>query len=164
MGQAVALSARAIAAFVGRQEWLPYLIVEKIPLLLLAAASCVVTSLAQQKALVPVDIVPVSSRIANALVSYVAYLGQFFYPAGLAVFYPHPQDGLPTWKIAVAAAVLVGDFRCGPAGVAAAALSVRRLVLVRGNARAGDRRGAGGVAGDGRPLYLLAPDRAVHRR
>jgi tetratricopeptide (TPR) repeat protein len=83
------------------------LIVEKIPLLLLAAASCLVTSAAQQKALVPVDIVPVSSRIANALVSYVAYIVQFFYPAGLAVFYPHPQDGLPTWKIAVAAAVLV---------------------------------------------------------
>jgi tetratricopeptide (TPR) repeat protein len=83
------------------------LIVEKLPLLLLAAASCLITSAAQQKALVPVDIVPVSSRIANALVSYVAYIGQFFYPSGLAVFYPHPQDGLPTWEIAVATAVLV---------------------------------------------------------
>ncbi len=84
------------------------LIAEKIPLLVLAGASCAVTSVAQQKALVPVDIVPISSRIANALVSYVAYLGQFFYPMNLAVFYPHPQDGLPTWKIAVAAAVLAG--------------------------------------------------------
>ena len=84
------------------------LIVEKIPLLMLAGGSCMVTSAAQHNALVPVDVVPVSSRMANALVSYVAYIGQFFYPAGLAVFYPHPQDGLPTWKIAVAAAVLVG--------------------------------------------------------
>ena len=84
------------------------LIVEKIPLLMMAGGSCMVTSAAQHNALVPVDVVPVSSRLANALVSYVAYIGQFFYPAGLAVFYPHPQDGLPTWKIAVAAAVLVG--------------------------------------------------------
>jgi protein O-mannosyl-transferase len=83
------------------------LLAEKLPLLLLAAASCVVTSAAQQKALVPVDVVPVSSRIGNTLVSYVAYVGQFFYPAVLAVLYPHPQDGLPTWKIALAAAVLV---------------------------------------------------------
>ena len=33
-------------------------------------------------------------RIANALVSYVAYLGQFFYPRGLALFYPHPGTHL----------------------------------------------------------------------
>ena len=42
---------------------------------------------------------PLSSRIANALVSYVAYLGQFFYPVGLAVFYPHPGSSLPIWKV-----------------------------------------------------------------
>jgi protein O-mannosyl-transferase len=83
------------------------LFVEKLPLLLLAAVASVATSAAQQQALVPVDVVPVFSRIANALVSYVAYIGQFFYPAGLAAFYPHPQDGLPTWKIAAAAVVLI---------------------------------------------------------
>ena len=92
----------------GRQECLPHLIAEKLPLLLLAGAECMATSAAQQKALVPVDIVPISSRIANAVVSYVAYLGQFFYPVGLSAFYPHPQDSLPMWKIAVAATVLIG--------------------------------------------------------
>jgi tetratricopeptide (TPR) repeat protein len=84
------------------------LIAEKVPLLMLAGVSCVVTSLAQSRAIVPVDIVPIASRIANALVSYVAYIGQFFYPTGLAVFYPYPEDGLPVWKIVVAAAVLGG--------------------------------------------------------
>jgi protein O-mannosyl-transferase len=83
------------------------LIAEKLPLLLLAGASSVVTSLAQQKALVPVDIVPVSLRISNALVSYVAYIGQFFYPVGLAIFYPFPEDGLPTWKVVAAVIVLL---------------------------------------------------------
>ena len=37
------------------------------------------------------NMLPLPPRIANALVSYVAYLGQFFYPVGLAVFYPYPQ-------------------------------------------------------------------------
>jgi tetratricopeptide (TPR) repeat protein len=89
-----------------QQTW-RRLIGEKIPLLAMAGASSLVTSLAQQKAFVPVDIVPVSSRISNALVSYVGYIGQMFYPAGLAVFYPHPQDGLAVWRIAAAATVLL---------------------------------------------------------
>ena len=80
---------------------------EKIPLFALAAASCVATSLAQREAMAALDIAPLSMRIGNALVSYVAYLGQFFYPAGLAVFYPYSYDGLPTWKV-VGAAVLLG--------------------------------------------------------
>ena len=32
-------------------------------------------------------------RLANAVVSYVAYLGQMIWPAGLAVVYPFPQGG-----------------------------------------------------------------------
>ena len=73
-------------------------LLEKIPLFVLAAASCVATTLAQRRAIVPVDAMPLSARISNALVSYVAYLGQFFYPVGLAVLYPHPGPGLPLWK------------------------------------------------------------------
>jgi protein O-mannosyl-transferase len=105
-GATVQLSPQQEPLAASQATWRP-LIVEKLPLLLLSAVSCMVTSLAQQKALVPVDVVPISSRIANAVVSYVAYLGQFVYPLGLAVFYPHPQDGLAVWKIAVASAVLV---------------------------------------------------------
>ncbi len=104
---------RSRPAAPGRQECLPHrpismLVAEKLPLLLLAAGSCLITSAAQQKALVPVDVVPMPARIANALVCYVAYLGQFFYPAGLAAFYPHPQDSLPLWKIVAAATILIG--------------------------------------------------------
>ena len=83
------------------------LLVEKIPLLALAAASCAVTPLAQRQAMIPMDVVPLSARIANAVVAYVAYIGQFFYPSGLAVFYPYPSEGLPTWKIVVGVAALV---------------------------------------------------------
>ena len=37
-------------------------------------------------------------RIANALVSYIAYMAQFFCPLGLVAYYPHPRFGLPVWK------------------------------------------------------------------
>ena len=83
------------------------LVVEKIPLLALAAASCAVTPLAQRQAMIPMDVVPLSARIANAVVAYVAYIGQFFYPAGLAVFYPYPSEGLPAWKVVLGMVVLV---------------------------------------------------------
>jgi protein O-mannosyl-transferase len=83
-------------------------IAEKLPLLLLAAVSCRVTSLAQQAAIIPVDMVPIHTRIVNALISYVAYIGQFFYPSGLVLFCPYPNEGVPLWKVVGAAAVLVG--------------------------------------------------------
>ena len=69
----------------------PQLLIEKIPLFILVALSCVVTVWAQQQAMASNEQLPFPWRIANALVSYVAYLGQFSYPAGLAVFYPHPS-------------------------------------------------------------------------
>jgi Tfp pilus assembly protein PilF len=91
------------SSFAGRR-----VIVEKLPLLALAAASCVATFIAQGNAVVPVEAIPISSRIANALVSYTAYIGDLFYPVGLAVFYPHPGSGLPIWKVAASTLVLTG--------------------------------------------------------
>jgi protein O-mannosyl-transferase len=85
--------------------WL--LIVEKLPLLALTAASCGATLWAQRQALEDAQHVLLPARITNALVSPVAYLGQLFYPAGLAVFYPHPGIGLATWKPLAASLVLV---------------------------------------------------------
>ncbi len=79
------------------------LIVEKVPLLALSGAACVATLFAQKEA---IQLVPLSLRIGNALVSYVVYLGQMIYPAGLAVFYPYPGNGLALWKI-IAAFVLL---------------------------------------------------------
>ena len=94
------------------------LVLEKIPLVALAIASCAVTVLAQRHAMATGQLVPWGWRIANAVVSYAAYLGQFLCPAGLAAYYPHPIDRLPAWKIAGAAVVLVG--------ISAAALAGRR--------------------------------------
>ena len=74
-------------------------IVEKIPLLLLAAASCVATLMAQTDAMKTLEKLPFADRATNALVSYIAYLGQSFCPTGLAAFYPHPQDALSWWMV-----------------------------------------------------------------
>jgi protein O-mannosyl-transferase len=84
------------------------LVVEKLPLLALSAASCVATSMAQRPAVARFDVLPLTSRIANALVSYAAYLGAFFHPAGLAVFYPHPRSSLPPAQIVGAVVLWVG--------------------------------------------------------
>ena len=83
------------------------LLIEKIPLFALSAASCVSTILAVRTTLgwVAPD-APVSMRAANAIVSYAAYIGQMLYPAGLAVFYPFPKV-LPVWEVALAALLLV---------------------------------------------------------
>jgi tetratricopeptide (TPR) repeat protein len=87
------------------------LLFEKIPFFILTAASCVVTYYAQQSggSLMPSDVFPLASRIANAVVSYVAYIGKMFWPAQLAVFYPYP-DSFAVWQVAAAAAVLVAIF------------------------------------------------------
>jgi tetratricopeptide (TPR) repeat protein len=90
----------------GRQVLL--LVLEKIPLIALSAVSSLVTFLAQRGAIGWTEQLPVSTRISNALVAYVVYIRQMFWPAGLAVFYPHPENRLPVWEISLALIVLVG--------------------------------------------------------
>jgi protein O-mannosyl-transferase len=84
------------------------LVLEKIPLIALSAVSSMVTFLAQRGAIGWTEQLPVSARISNALIAYVVYIGQMFWPAGLAVFYPHPENRLPVWDISLAVIVLVG--------------------------------------------------------
>ncbi len=83
------------------------LLVEKIPLFVLAAASCVVTLAAQSGAIRSLEQVAFPERLANAAVSYVAYLGKMFYPSGLAVLYPLPKDPPPVWETVAAVALLL---------------------------------------------------------
>ena len=75
------------------------LILEKIPLLALAAGVCAITVMAEGEAVATVANSPVSSRIGNALVSYAIYLRQMVWPEGLAVFYPQLKKGYPAWAI-----------------------------------------------------------------
>jgi len=81
---------------------------EKIPLIALAALSSIVTFLVQQKggAVASFEAIPVGVRIANAVVSYVAYIGQMIWPHDLAVLYPHPVL-LPPWQVFGSAILLI---------------------------------------------------------
>src|SRR2546423_2582597 len=90
---------------IGRQ--LLSLIVEKVPLVALSAGSSMVTFLAQRGALGWTEQLPILSRINNAIVTYVIYLRQMFWPLNLAVFYPHPESRLHSWEIVGAMALLV---------------------------------------------------------
>ena len=83
------------------------LILEKVPFLLLAAADCVATILVQRNGIGSIQHLGFFWRAGNALVAYVDYIWQMIYPAGLAVFYPHPGNQLPVLKIAVSALALI---------------------------------------------------------
>jgi protein O-mannosyl-transferase len=69
----------------------PGLFLEKIPFLAFAALDCAATLWAQRTAhsVVSLDILPVSSRIANALVSCVLYLWKMLWPVDLALPYSY---------------------------------------------------------------------------
>jgi tetratricopeptide (TPR) repeat protein len=92
-----------------RSQWsvVRDLIVEKIPLFVLSAASCVITSLAQKEAIIEMRYVPVLERLANAVVSYVVYIGQLFYPAHLAVLYLYPEHSFGTAEVILSLLLLV---------------------------------------------------------
>ena len=83
-----------------------HLVVEKIPLLVLVAVSRLVTLWVQGEALAPNEHLPLWWRMSNALISYVGYLGQFFYPLGLAALYPRPGLALPLWSVCEAFLIL----------------------------------------------------------
>ena len=80
-------------------------LLEKIPFLILAAAS-IVLSLSTVDRVITSEAVPLGLRLANALVSYVHYIGRMVWPADLAVFYPFPQ-AIPVWQI-IGAVCLLG--------------------------------------------------------
>jgi protein O-mannosyl-transferase len=83
------------------------LVKEKIPLLLLSVGSWVATALAPEK-VEALYRVPFLERVGNALVSYVIYLRQTVFPAGLAASYPNAPNGQPIWKVSLAFVVLAG--------------------------------------------------------
>ncbi len=68
-----------------------YLVAEKIPLLILVAATSVITYIAQQSAHAVVS-VPLKGRILHVSTSYLGYIMKMVYPSRLAVLYPYPTE------------------------------------------------------------------------
>jgi protein O-mannosyl-transferase len=98
-----------------RAEPLRRLVVEKAPLFVLAAASCIVTVIVQSRggAMRSLTQYPLSARAGNAAVSYVLYLAKAIWPTRLSIYYPYPYEGLRAWEIGGALLVLaVVTFLC----------------------------------------------------
>jgi hypothetical protein len=82
---------------------------EKLPLFALAAGASLATYVAQQQghAVRSFSSLPAGLRVANALVTYMAYIARMFWPANLAVYYPYSHD-LPVWRAVAAGLALSG--------------------------------------------------------
>ncbi len=84
-------------------------LLEKLPFFAASLASSIVAYVAHQQggAVASFEIVPLATRVENALITYVVYLLQAIWPTRLAVFYPYPLKPILVPAI-FAAVVLVG--------------------------------------------------------
>ena len=80
------------------------LVLEKLPLVPIVLVVVGITM--GTHGLAP-DALTLSERLANAIYSAVAYLGQLFVPVGLSNFYAHPEAGRPWGPIAAALVLLL---------------------------------------------------------
>jgi protein O-mannosyl-transferase len=103
-----------------------WLILEKVPLFALSAASAFITMRAQIAGHAVSTLVkyPAALRVENAIVSYARYVQKAFWPVALAPVYPHPAGNLNSWQ------VLVSLFFLLTATSLAVALRQRRYFLV----------------------------------
>lgn len=85
------------------------LLLEKIPLLMLSAASALVTMQAQRGgyAVRTLHQFSIAARIENAILSYTLYLWKTLWPARLAIAYPHAAASLPPWQWISSGLVLI---------------------------------------------------------
>ena len=96
---------------VGRPVPWSKLLLEKLPFIFMTISVSAITVAAQREGgamnLMERELLPFGVRLANALVSYAAYLGKTFWPRSLAFIYPHQGANLEGWKITLSAVVLV---------------------------------------------------------
>ncbi len=75
-----------------RKHTFLWLLIEKVPLIVLSILASILVIFTERHvgALSSLADLPVTSRIANAIVSYVKYIERMFWPEHLAILYPHP--------------------------------------------------------------------------
>jgi protein O-mannosyl-transferase len=81
---------------------------EKAPFLLMSIALCVITYSLQKHggAMLTGQNLPLASRVENALIAYLRYIGKMFWPHDLAALYLRSGEW-PFWLAALAALVLI---------------------------------------------------------
>jgi len=85
-----------------------WLVVEKLPLFVLSAASAVITMKAQRLGGAmsgPQNTYPFLLRLENAVVSYVRYMDKAVWPSHLAFMYPH--SSFAVWQVVTALVLLL---------------------------------------------------------
>jgi Flp pilus assembly protein TadD len=84
-----------------------FLVREKLPLFVLAAADSIITIVAQRvdNAVRTISEVSLPDRLGNVFVSYVRYIGKAFWPTRLAPMYP--RNPLPLWQVVGSAVLLL---------------------------------------------------------
>jgi len=101
-------SSATATATVIRARSFSWLVLEKLPLLVLSAASAVITVKAQRTGGAmsgPQNTYPFLLRVENAIVSYVRYIGKAVWPSHLALMYPHSSFAI--WEVVVALLMLL---------------------------------------------------------
>jgi tetratricopeptide (TPR) repeat protein len=88
---------------------LSWLALEKLPLMILSAASAIVTMKAQRagEAIRSVVQYPMGIRLENAAISYARYVGKAVWPSRLSPIYPHQGHSLSLWQAGAAGFVLL---------------------------------------------------------
>jgi tetratricopeptide (TPR) repeat protein len=83
-------------------------VIEKVPLLIMSAASSIVTVQAQESsgAIYSLVRIPFEERSLNAVMAYALYLKMMIWPGGLAVLYPRPGQWPPLLVFGAAAALI----------------------------------------------------------
>jgi protein O-mannosyl-transferase len=117
-----------------------WLVMEKIPFLLVAGLDAVATMKAQSAwKFKP----PLSLRVENAIFSYWLYVKKALWPSGMAPEYPHLGRYLTTWQVLAAGGFLLAVSVFGGG-----------MVLVPGNTGSDNRSQASWLSRHGRSLRL----------
>ena len=76
------------------------LIIEKIPLLILSLViiGTSIISFQHHSDVISSNLISTKLRVANAMVSYVTYIGKLIWPRNLTIYYPYPAS-LPMWEV-----------------------------------------------------------------
>lgn len=84
------------------------LILEKVPLLAMSMGTSWIAfqTQAAARAVESLERISLELRLENAVVAYWRYLGHFFVPVRLSVFYPYREHGYAAWVVAVSCLAL----------------------------------------------------------
>jgi Flp pilus assembly protein TadD len=87
----------------------PKIVLEKLPFLALAVIASTITFMVQKRfgAVTPLAMLPLSERLANVPIAYLAYIGKLFWPHPLCVLYPFLNPRNPDLAMASAMVLLV---------------------------------------------------------